>query len=145
MAKWKPAADDEIARQNEVAVRRAREADRIEPRARMVSYDEDRGLIMVELRSGFLFGFPPERVGLASAGADDLRDVRVSPSGDGLRWDHLDAAVSLTGIMADALNLREWAPRFMGQIPSEAKARAARQNGMKGGRPRRTRKSAETP
>jgi hypothetical protein len=145
MAKWKPAADDEIARQNEVAVRRAREADRIEPRARLVSYDEDRGLIMVELRSGFLFGFPPERVGLAAAGADDLRDVRVSPSGDGLRWDHLDAAVSLTGIMGDALNLREWAPRFMGQITSEAKARAARQNGMKGGRPRRTRKSAETP
>jgi hypothetical protein len=145
MAEWNPAADDEIARQNEVAVRRAREADRIEPRARMVSYDEDRGLIMVELRSGFLFGFPPERVGLASAGADDLRDVRVSPSGDGLRWDHLDAAVSLTGIMGDALNLREWAPRFMGQITSEAKARAARQNGMKGGRPRRTRKSAETP
>jgi hypothetical protein len=131
MAKWKPAADDEIARQNEVAVRRAREADRIEPRARMVSYDADCGLIMVELRSGFLFGFPPERVGLASAGAEDLRDVRVSPSGDGLRWDHLDAAVSLTGIMGDALNLREWAPRLMGQITSEAKARAARQNGMR--------------
>ena len=143
MAKWISATDEEIARQNEAAVRRAREADRIEPRARMVRYDEDRGLIMVELRSGFLFGFPPERVGLATASAEDLRDVHVSPSGDGLRWDYLDAAVSLTGILAEALNLREWAPRYMGQITSEAKARAARQNGMKGGRPRRTRKSAE--
>jgi hypothetical protein len=38
--------------------------------------------------------------------------------------------------MADALNLREWAPRIMGQVRSEAKARAARKNGLKGGRPR---------
>jgi hypothetical protein len=64
--------------------------------------------------------------------------VRISPSGDGLHWDDLDAHASLTGLMAGALNLREWAPRILGQVRSEAKARAARANGAKGGRPRRS-------
>jgi hypothetical protein len=142
MAKWNPASDEEFAHQNDGALRRAREADRIEPRAGVVTYDVERGLIMVELRSGFLFGFPPERVGLASATAEQLGNVRISPSGDGLHWDELDASVSLTGFVAEAFNLREWSPRLLGQISSDAKARAARQNGMKGGRPRRARKAA---
>jgi hypothetical protein len=91
---------------------------------------------MVELRSGYAFGFPPERVsGLVGVTADQLRDVRISPSGDGLHWDDLNVDVSVTGLIVDALNLGEWAPRIMGQARSQAKARAARLNGLKGGRP----------
>jgi hypothetical protein len=139
MAKPTGNDQDDFDRQNEAAVREAREADRIEPRASAVHYDANRGLVMIELRSGFAFGFPPERVhGLAGGSAKELAQVRISPSGDGLHWDALDIDASLTGLMADALNLKEWAPRFMGQARSEAKARAARLNGLKGGRPRRT-------
>jgi hypothetical protein len=104
-------------------------------------------LVLVELRSGFAFGFPPERVpGLDKSGAKQLADVDLSPSGDGLRWDDLDVHVSLTGLIADALNLKEWAPRIMGQTRSPKKARAARINGLKGGRPRKaaTKKAAAT-
>jgi len=134
--------DTELARENEVAVREAREADRIEPRASSVSYDARRGLVLVDLRSGFVFGFPPERVSaLEGAVAEDLANVRISPSGDGLHWADLDVDASLTGIVANAFNLSEWAPRFMGQVRSEAKARAARLNGLKGGRPSRRAKS----
>jgi hypothetical protein len=149
MAKRAMHSDDDFLSQNEAAVREAREADRIEPRASAVRYDAERGLVLVELRSGFAFGFPPERVaGLEAGTAKDMSNTRISPSGDGLHWDSLDVDVSLTGLMADALNLREWAPRFMGQQRSEAKARAARLNGLKGGRPRRspvTRKTKKTP
>jgi hypothetical protein len=135
------ANDSAFEEQNEVAVREAREAARIEPRANSVRYDAAKGLLLVELRSGFAFGFPLERVsGLEAASAKDLAKVRISPSGDGLHWEDLNVDASLTGLIADALNLREWAPRFMGQTRSEAKARAARLNGMKGGRPRRTTK-----
>ena len=141
MAKAARTKDSEFEKQNEAAVREAREADRIEPRANSVRYDTSKGLLLVELRSGFVFGLPPERVsGLEGASAKELTKVRISPSGDGLHWDDLNVDASLTGLMADALNLREWAPRFMGQTRSEAKARAARLNGMKGGRPRRTAK-----
>jgi hypothetical protein len=135
----------EFERQNEAAVREAREADRIEPRASSARYDAQQGLVLVELRSGFVFGFPPERIaGLEDAKAKALARIRISPSGDGLHWSDLDVDASLSGIVALALNLQEWAPRFMGQARSEAKARAARRNGLKGGRPRRPAKSAKS-
>lgn len=146
MAKPARSNDSDFERKNETAVREAREADRIEPRASSVRYDAHQGLLLVELRSGFVFGFPPERVlGLEDTTAKQLATVRISPSGDGLHWDDLNVDASLTGIMAHALNLSEWAPRFMGQARSEAKARAARLNGMKGGRPRRATKSKKSP
>jgi hypothetical protein len=136
MARPGDTADADFTQQNRQALREAREADRSEPRAGAVWHDRGRGLILVELRSGFVFGFPPARVpGLENASADQLSAVRISPSGDGLHWDEVNVDVSLTGLMREALNLREWAPRIMGQIRSEAKARAARENGLKGGRP----------
>lgn len=142
MAKPGRTVNAEFERQNEMAIRAAREADRIEPRANAVVYDRRKGLVLIELRSGFAFGFPPERVtGLEGRSAEQLSEVRISPSGDGLHWDELDVDVSLTGLMAKALNLNEWAPRLMGQIRSAAKAKAARLNGLKGGRPRRSARS----
>lgn len=144
MSKQRATDEVEFEQQNERAVREAREADRIEPRAHTVRYDPRQGLILVELRGGFVFGFPPERVaGLADADAEQLTRIRISPSGDGLHWDDLDVQLSLTGLMSGALNLREWAPRIMGQARSEAKARAARKNGLKGGRPRKRTKPAQ--
>ena len=139
MAKPAYAEHDDFERQNELAVRAAREADRIEPRASVARYEPEQGLVFVELRSGYAFGFPPERVpGLEGASPAQLSSVRISPSGDGLHWDEVDAHASLTGLMTEGLNLREWAPRIMGQVRSEAKTRAARANGLKGGRPRRS-------
>jgi len=139
MVKPSRTSDTEFEKQNELAIRAAREADRIEPRAHAATYDPLRGLLLVELRSGFAFGFPPERIpGLAGKAAKQIAPVRVSPSGDGLHWDDLDVQVSLTGLIADALHLTDWAPRIMGQTRSEAKSRAARINGLKGGRPRQT-------
>lgn len=125
-----------ITRQNERAVRDAQKAERIEPRASWLRYDPDSDLILVGLDGGFLFGFPPAAVpGLDEGSPAELSQARISPSGDGLKWDQLDVHASLGGLLKEALNLREWAPRIMGQFRSEAKARAARRNGLKGGRP----------
>src|SRR5688572_16111364 len=102
MAKSARKIDTEFERENESAVREAREADRIEPRANSIRYEAQLGLILVELRSGFVFGFSPERIpGLSGASSNDLADARISPSGDGIHWDHLDVDVSLTGLVAD--------------------------------------------
>lgn len=137
MGKPTGTSQTEFNRQNERAIRAAREADQVEPRATSVTYDQDQALVLVHLRSGFAFGFPPERIpGLGKATQKQLSNVRISPSGDGLHWDDIDVDASLTGLMADALDLRDWAPRIMGQVRSEAKAKAARKNGLKGGRPR---------
>lgn len=137
MGKSTGTSKTEFDRQNEEAIRAAREADQVEPRATSATYDQTLALVLVHLRSGFAFGFPPERVpGLRDATKKQLSNVRISPSGDGLHWDELDVDASLTGLVVDALNLQDWAPRIMGQVRSEAKARAARKNGLKGGRPR---------
>lgn len=117
----------------------ARAADGIEPRAKAIEYDRARKLFLVTLGGGCVIGFPPEQLpGLEGAKTEQLTQVRLSPSGDGLLWDDLDVHASLTGFVAKALNLREWAPRIMGQVRSEAKAKASRENGMKGGRPKNT-------
>lgn len=139
-------SETEFNRQNEQAIRAAREADQVEPRATSATYHRNQALVLVHLRSGFAFGFPPERVpGLEEATEKQLSNVRISPSGDGLHWDEIDVDASLTGLVADALNLRDWAPRIMGQVRSEAKAKAARKNGLKGGRPRSsTKRSARS-
>jgi len=122
------ARDLEWVSQHRRAIREARAADRVEPRAHAVMYRSEQALILVRLRSGCAFGFTPEQVpGLKDASTEQLSNVRISPSGDGLHWDDLDVHVSLTGLMEDALNLR-----------SDAKTRAARANGQKGGRPRRS-------
>ena len=130
-------ADKDFERRNEEAIREAREADRIEPRADGVRYEPRQALVLVELRNGYAFGFPPQRIaGLGEATAKQLSRVRISPSADGLHWDELDVHVSLAGMVAEALNLHEWAPRIMGRMRSKAKAMASRRNGLKGGRPR---------
>lgn len=83
-------------RQTELALSRAREADRIEPRADSVRYDPRQGLIVVRLHGGWVFGFPAERVrGLEDATAGQRSNIRISPSGDGLHWEDLDVDVSL--------------------------------------------------
>jgi hypothetical protein len=139
MAKPAFSPDADFERQNERATHEAVEGDRIEPRACAVRYDRKQAVVLVELSNGCVFGFPPERVpGLEEGTRPQLSNVRISPSGDGLHWDDLDAHASLTGLVAEAFNLRSWAPRIMGQISTEAKARAARKNGLKGGRPRRS-------
>jgi hypothetical protein len=89
---------------------RGREGDRIEPRAVTASYDGERDLVTVELANGCWFGFPPGASrALDNATPAQLAKVEVYPGGSGLRWEELDADISLVGIMARLLNLQEWA------------------------------------
>ncbi|HWK89250.1 MAG TPA: DUF2442 domain-containing protein [Longimicrobium sp.] len=125
----------------EVAAARARAAEdaRIEPRAETVFFDADRATVFVKLTSGCWFGFPcralPE---LDGATPEELAAVETQPFGrDALRWDALDVDVSLPGLIFDQLNVGRWAAKWAGSRTSEAKSAAARENGKKGGRPRK--------
>lgn len=130
--------DEEIIASLPAARRRAIEADAIEPRAASARYDPETDRVIVELTSGCVFAFPRmEGAGLETGTPEQLSEVEVLPGGEALHWDELDADISLPGLMARLLNLRQWAPRMLGQTTSEAKARAAKANGRKGGRPRK--------
>jgi hypothetical protein len=106
-----------------------------------VYYDRRTGRIMMELTSGYIFGFPAASIpALASATPTQLADVELGPGGSGLHWEALDVDLSVPGLLLSALGrsqkLSELA-RIAGQVSTPAKAAAARANGAKGGRPRK--------
>jgi hypothetical protein len=87
---------------NEIAQARAAAAssDVLEPRAQTAYYDLNSNRMVIELRSGATFLFPPELVqGLAGASSDSLMQVKVTPSGEGLHWEELDVDMSIPAII----------------------------------------------
>ena len=135
----------EILRQ--VATARARETleRRAGRRAVTARYDARTGRVMLELSSGFLFGFPVSAIpALARATPAELAAVQLSPGGGALHWEGLDADLSVPGLLLASVErparLRELA-RLAGRTRSAEKAAAARVNGAKGGRPRKTAKA----
>jgi len=136
----------EILAQLPAADEAERVADLTEPRARSVAYDPVSGRIIVELKLGSAFAFPPDLYPeLTGESPDELAKVYTTVSGDGIYWDDLDVGIEVSGILArilgDAL-LKSFASRG-GASTSERKAAAARANGRKGGRPRKKRPAKE--
>ncbi len=104
-------------------------------------FDVDRRLLLSQMLDGVVVGVPVDRFkSLAAFDDDALARLCVAPSGLLLFWEDPDADVSVEEILAHALGspgmLRELA-RTAGRVRSEAKARAARTNGARGGRPRK--------
>ncbi|MFT4099423.1 MAG: DUF2442 domain-containing protein [Burkholderiaceae bacterium] len=123
----------------DAAVERGRVARASEPRAVGARYDRASGRVIVDLENGCTFAFPPRLAqGLDTATDEQLAAVEILGHGYGLHWEALDVDLSLPGLMAGLFGTRAWVARRAGQGTSEAKAGAARANGAKGGRPRKT-------
>lgn len=55
---------------------------------------------MMELSSGLVFGFPARAIpALAQASPTELATVRLSAGGGALRWETLDADLSVPGLL----------------------------------------------
>ena len=122
----------------EAALERGQRALISEPRAKAVRYDAEFDRIVVDLTNGCAFAFPPKLAqGLETATEDELKAVEILGFGVGLHWEALDVDLSVAGLMAGLFGTRAYMARLAGQATSPAKARAARENGAKGGRPRR--------
>jgi hypothetical protein len=127
-----------------VARRRGAAADRAELRAAAARYNPATGLVTVDLTNGCLFAFPARALqGLAQAPEADLAQVEVIGAGLGLHWEALDADFTVPGLLMGLFGSQTWMAREQarraGATTSPAKAAAARENGRKGGRPRRVR------
>jgi hypothetical protein len=139
--------DEEILAQIPAARARGEETDRTEPRASDARYDRDTGRVWIELTNGCAFAFPADHAqGLRGASPRDLEGVRVDPFGAGLRWEALDVDLSVAGLLAGVFGGETWmremaregartTGRRGGQARGGAKAKAARLNGARGGRP----------
>lgn len=130
---------NELARRYRQSSERGAKSAACEPRAASARYDAGIGRVIVELTNGCSLVFPPGLVqGLAGAPAESLAKVTVTPAGGGLHWEDLDVDLSVPNLALGILGTRAWMRelgRRGGERRSPAKARAARNNGQKGGRP----------
>jgi hypothetical protein len=77
----------------------------------------------------------------AATGSEALRNVVVEDNGATIEWPDLDVSFSVAEMLPEYLGLssivRSSSARKAGSAKSAAKARASRQNGKLGGRPRK--------
>jgi len=116
---------------------------RREPLVTAVEYRPGPGLdlIILKLNDGSRRAIPREDLqGLRSATKDQLARVEILGGGTGLHWPDLDADLYVPGLLRGIYGTKKWMAEIGsrgGAVRSVAKKRAARANGMKGGRPRR--------
>ena len=105
-------------------------------------YDRRRSRVVVGLNTGIELTFPARLAeGLADASPESLAEIEISPAGLGLHWPQLDADLYVPALMQGVLGSKRWMARLLGaeggRSRTPAKIAAARDNGRKGGRPRK--------
>lgn len=139
-----PAFQEEIRQARE----RGRRADESEPRAKAARYDRTTGKLVIDLRNGVTVMIPSELIqGLVEAPPEDIAQVEIWGNGSALHWEKLDADFTVSGLVAGIFGTKLWmeklrevrvaTARKAGSTHSPAKARASRENGKRGGRPRK--------
>ena len=133
---------DEIVledRDYEEATRRGEAERAATPLPASAGYDVSSGRIVVEFVNGAAFMVPARLLqGLEAATDAELAEVELLGE-TGLHWESLDVDFSIKGLMAGIFgtaNFKASAQRG-GQSRSEAKTAASRENGKRGGRPRK--------
>lgn len=112
------------------------------PRAVSARFVRHRARVVIALDNGLELAFPPRMAeGLENATAAELANIEISASGDGLHWPALDADLYIPSLLRGVFGSRSWMARQLGaaggKANTRAKAAAARENGRKGGRPRK--------
>jgi hypothetical protein len=140
MARNRP-SEAEILAQLPAAEERGLVASVMEPRAKAAYFDAASGRIAVELTNGCVFAFPPALAqGLGSASPEELAAVEVMPGAESIYWPCLDVGFSVPNLISGSFGTKVWMRemgRVGGSVRSSAKAAAVRENGKKGGRPRK--------
>ncbi len=124
----------------EAVTERGRQFERENPKATRAHYDAASGRLVIDFANGSTFLLPARSLqDLSDASDDDLAQVALERDYY-LRWDRLDVDFTIPGLLSGIFGTASFmeAQRRGGQSRSPAKAAAARANGAKGGRPRKT-------
>ncbi|SAL10631.1 hypothetical protein AWB69_00193 [Caballeronia udeis] len=134
-----------ITNESIAAARKAGEA--IGPCAVAARYRRSIAKIEVDFDNGVTLAVPVALIqGLGGASDADLKVIEISPTGWGLHFPKLDvdlyAPALFEGIYGSKVWMKQLASRA-GSVRSDAKAASSRENGKKGGRPRKVRPEHE--
>ena len=126
----------------ELANQRAQDLEGSVPRVVDAHYDRKAGRVVIQLSSKLIVSFSPGDVeGLEGAGASQLSEIEISPSGFGLHFPAVDADIYVPGLLGGILGSKKWMASRLGQIGGQSRSRAkkaaSRANGRLGGRPRK--------
>ena len=137
----------ELSKQQIAAARkRGKETELKEPSAISVRYNPLARELNLRLRDGRWLSVNVDLIeGLKDADDADLSQVELTPAGTGLHWEALGADILVSSLLQEIYGTKSWMAGLGqqgGKATTEAKAKAARANGKKGGRPHKLTKNA---
>jgi hypothetical protein len=122
------------------AIARAKDFEAFDPRLARVLYEAKEDLVSLYFADGLKVSIPRKRLqGLERASQSQLSKIEIVGHGTGLHWPLLDVDHYVPGLLQHRFGTKRWMKeigRRGGLVKSVAKAKAARRNGLKGGRPR---------
>lgn len=140
MAKTKPRADVTDA-DIEAAIARGKNFERYAPHAVKAIYRKSDDMVQLTLSTGVEVAIPRRLMqGLRDAKSTDVAQIEILGPGSTLHWSRLDVQHGLASLLKGVFGNRRWMAeigRHGGSAQTEAKRAAARENGRKGGRPRK--------
>lgn len=107
---------------------------------RSVKYNASRDALHLTLSSGITLSIPRSQIGeLTNATRVQLAALYPGFGGEAISLDALDVDISVAGLLDELFGrtIRVDLGRRAGKVTTLAKARAARKNGRKGGRPKK--------
>ena len=122
------------------AIARARQFEANDPRVIQVQYEAKEDLVSLSFADGLKVSIPRKQLqGLERANRSQLSKIEIVGNGTGLHWPLLDIDHYVPGLLEHRFGTKRWMNeigRRGGLVKSEAKTKAARRNGLKGGRPK---------
>lgn len=131
------------------AVRRAEGYEKYRPRVVRAIYRKADDMLVLVLATGVEVGIPRRLLqGLEQAKSAEVAAVEVEDFGSSLHWDSLDVDHYVPELLGGLFGTRRWMSEIGkagGSARSVVKAKAVRENGRKGGRPKKRAATKGTP
>jgi hypothetical protein len=122
------------------AIAQARQFEANDPRVTEARYEAKEDSVSLSFSDGLRVSIPRKQLqGLEHANSSQLSKIEVVGNGTGLHWPLLDVDHYVLGLLEHRFGTKRWMAeigRRGGLAKSADKVKAARRNGLKGGRPR---------
>ncbi|VEP18154.1 conserved hypothetical protein [Hyella patelloides LEGE 07179] len=131
----------QIEQQINTAIKNQEQINKTEPRAEKVLFDRDTKTLAIYFINGSIFSCPIDLIeGVSELENEIIAEVKLTPNQKGLRWETADIDLSIQGLLLGIFGTKSWMKEIAskgGKSKSERKQTASRENGKKGGRPRK--------